>query len=190
MHNIEPYYNWRHLYITSEDRLSPLYGNQNSEVYYTDAIYDHIIHPQWDYVGCDTLFLKIIYTDYDEGYTIIEFFGEWNDALHNDIMFLKRNIFEHMMRQGIDKFILIGENVLNFHGGDDSYYEEWLDDIEDGWIAALNFREHVLEEIKEANIDNYLLVGGKLEDVTWRTLLPDQLFAKIDKVAIKRLGMA
>ncbi len=190
MHTIEPYYNWRHLYITSEDERSPLYGKQNSEVYFTDAIYDHLIHPQWDYVGCDTLFLKIIYTDYDQQYTIIEFIGEWNDALHNDIMFLKRNIFEHMMSEGIDKFILIGENILNFHGGDDSYYEEWFDDVEEGWIAALNFRDHVLEEIKETNIDNYLLVGGNLEDISWRTLLPDQLFTKIDKIALKRLGMA
>ena len=47
---------------------------------------------------------------------------------------------------GINKYILIGENILNFHYSDDSYYEEWFDDNGDnGWIVLLNFREHVLK---------------------------------------------
>ncbi len=41
MHTLEPHYRWRHLYIASEDERSPFYGYQNSEVYFTDKIYDH-----------------------------------------------------------------------------------------------------------------------------------------------------
>ena len=41
-------------------------------------------------------------------------------------MHLKRNILETFMANGIQKFILLGENVLNFHGSDDCYYEEWF----------------------------------------------------------------
>ena len=55
-------------------------------------------------------------------------FGEWNDTLHNDIMFFKRNVIDHLIGQGIRKFILLGENLLNFHGSrDDEYYEEWFE---------------------------------------------------------------
>ena len=43
---------------------------------------------------------------------------------------------------------MIGENVLNFHASDDCYYEEWFQEVEDGWIAAVNFRDHVLKELE------------------------------------------
>ena len=94
MHTIEPYYNWRHLYQASEDPQSPLYGYFNSEVHFTDQIFDHVIHPQWDSIGCETLYLKILFVDYAIGYAVIEFFGEWNDAVHNDIMRVKRDLIE------------------------------------------------------------------------------------------------
>ena len=74
--------------------------------------------------------------------------GEWNDCLYNDIMTFKRNIIEHLMNEGINKFILIGESVLNFHESDDCYYEEWFDEIDDGWIVAMNFQEHVISQFK------------------------------------------
>ena len=41
-----------------------------------------------------TLFAKILFTDYDERFTVIEFIGEWNDTLFNDVMNLKRNVIE------------------------------------------------------------------------------------------------
>jgi len=187
VHTLEPYYNWRHLYIASEDERSPFYGYHNSEVYFTHHIYDHIIHPQWDDIGSETLFIKIIFCDYDEGYAIIEMIGEWNDCLHNDIMFLKRDIADEMMHEGITKFILIGENILNFHSSDDCYYEEWFEDLEDGWIAALNFRDHILDEMAQANIDSYFVQGGELRDVSWRTHSPKHLYKKISDVVARRL---
>ena len=99
-------------------------------------------------MGSATLYLKILYVNYDNGYCIIELLGEWNDCLYNDIMYLKRNIADDLMANGINKFILIGENVLNFHASDNDYYQEWFDDIEDGWISLVNFQDHVLLEME------------------------------------------
>ena len=115
VHSIEPFYQWRGYYIASEDPNSPFYNREYSEFEFTDTIYNYYIHPQWDNMGSKTLFLKILYVDYELGYTILEFIGEWNDAIENDIMVLKRDIVEPMMEQGINKFILVGENVLNVH---------------------------------------------------------------------------
>ena len=38
--------------------------------------------------------LKVIYADYELGYAIIEMIGEWNDAIENDIMTLKRDVID------------------------------------------------------------------------------------------------
>ena len=130
MHTIEPFYNWIEAYSASEDPRSPLYGAENNLMEFTNTIYGYYIHPQWDDIESETLFLKILFVDYDLGFAVIEFIGEWNDTLHNDIMQLKRNIIDPMVQEGIQKFILIGENVFNFHGSDDCYYEEWFEDVE------------------------------------------------------------
>ncbi|MBM3431224.1 MAG: hypothetical protein FJX99_09585, partial [Bacteroidetes bacterium] len=176
MHSIEPFYQWRGYYIASEDPNSPFYNREYSEFEFTDTIYNFYIHPQWDNMGSKTLFLKILYVDYELGYTILEFIGEWNDAIENDIMVLKRDIVEPLMEQGINKFILVGENVLNFHYSDDCYYEEWFDEVEEGWIALINFHDHVLAEFERINIDQYFVMGGGLEDIEWRTYMPHQFY--------------
>jgi hypothetical protein len=188
MQDIEPYYNWRHFYIASEDEQSPFYGREYSEFEYTNAIYNYLIHPQWDDIDSPTLYIKILFVDYDQGFAIIELIGEWNDAINNDIMLLKRDIIERIMEHGVNKFILIGENVLNFHASDDCYYQEWFEEVEDGWIAFLNFRKHVLDEFQRANIDYYILSGGKLNDIGWRTSSPQQLFEKVEHFVQKRIG--
>jgi hypothetical protein len=190
MHTLEPYYNWRNLYIASEDPQSPFFGYQNSEVHFTDKIYNFLIHPQWDNIDSETLFLKVLYADYSEGYVIIELMGEWNDLLNNDIMTLKRGVIELMIEEGITKYILICENLFNFHADveADDYYDEWQDELEDGWIAVLNLRDHVLAEMSKYGIDKYLVMGGKLNDVSWRTRHPKQLFEAIDNLVRRRLN--
>jgi hypothetical protein len=188
MHHVEPYYNWRGYYIASEDPSSPFFGREYSEFEFNNSIYNFYIHPQWDSIGSPTLFIKILFTDYDSGFVIIELLGEWNDAIENDIMILKRDIIEPIMEQGIIKFILIGENVLNFHYSDDCYYEEWFDEVEDGWIAMVNFHEHVISEFERANIDHYFLMGVELEEIEWRTYLPQQFFDKVESLVSKRLS--
>lgn len=186
MHTIEPYWNWRNLYVAEEDELSPFFGREYSETHYTDAVYDHYIHPQWDNIGSSTLFMKLLFADYEDGFAIIELMGEWNDTLYNDIMILKRDVIDTLINSGINKFILVGENVLNFHSSDDSYYEEWYEDIEDGWIACVNFRHHVVADFCATSIDNYFVFGGQLDDFPWSTFRPLQLFQKIEQLIEKR----
>ncbi|MCD4747676.1 MAG: hypothetical protein K8R58_15380 [Bacteroidales bacterium] len=188
MHTIEPHYTWQHLYIASEDKLSPFYDNEYNEFEFTHAIYNYVIHPQWDEMGSSTLYVKILYVNYELGFCIIELFGEWNDCLHNDIMYLKRNIIEILCQNGINKYILIGENVLNFHSSSDNdYYQEWFEDVEEGWIAGINFRSHVLEEFENANIDYYIAFGGNLNNIIWRSSLPIHFFEKVNSFITKRL---
>ena len=188
MHLVEPFYDWRNYYISSEDTSSLFFGREYSEFEFENSIYNFYIHPQWDSIGSSTLFLKILFVEYNEGYTIIELIGEWNDAIENDIMTIKREIIEPMIELGINKYILIGENVLNFHYSDDCYYEEWFDEIEDGWIATINFHDHVTSEFQKINIDNYFVMGGELEEIEWRTYSPFQLFNKINNLVNKRIG--
>jgi hypothetical protein len=174
-------------YVASEDPQSPFYEREYSEFEYSNTIYNFYIHPQWDFIGSPTLFIKILFVEYEKGYAIIEMIGEWNDAIENDIMSLKRDIIEPIMAEGINKFVLIGENVLNFHYSDDSYYEEWFDEVEEGWIALINFHDHVIREFERINIDHYFVMGGELEDIEWRTYLPFQFFKKVDSLVQRRL---
>lgn len=188
MHYIEPYHVWRSVYIASEDENSPMFGYQNSEFEYTHALYNYIIHPQWDDIGSPTLFIKILYANYNEGFCVIELMGEWNDCLHNDIMYLKRNIADPLVDKGIQRFILIGENLLNFHSSDDCYYQEWFDDLEEGWIVAINFRDFVIKEFIEANIDYYIAFGTHFDDFNWRKYSPIDLYKIICGVMSSRFS--
>ena len=129
MHDIEPFFNWRHIYIAEEDKRSPFFGRTYSEFEFSQTVYNYFIHPQWDEFGSRTLYLKIIYVDYELHFAIIEMIGEWNDAIENDIMELKREIIDLLEKEGIYKYILITENVLNFHSSDKEYYQEWFEEV-------------------------------------------------------------
>ena len=191
MHTIEPYYAWRNHYVASEDPRSPFFERIYNEMSYHMKIYDHYIHPQWDNIGSSTLFIKILWVDYEEESAIIELLGEWNDCLHNDIMRLKRDIVDCLQNEGICKFILIGENLLNFHYSDDSYYEEWFEEVtdRDGWIALLNFNQHVIDDMSTIDLDSYFVMGGELSEFGWRTYAPDQLVNRIRDCVENRLGL-
>ena len=186
MHTIEPFFSWRHHYIACEDPRSPFYGRVYSEIEFTHAIYNYVIHPQWDLFGSTTLVSKILYANYEQQFAIIEFLGEWNDVLYNDIMYLKNNVIDPMIRQGIQKFILIGENVLNFHSGDDDYYLEWKEDIEpDGYVFALSFREHVIREFLQADLDEIICFPEFEDEIfNWRVYEPLQIKYKIERKLI------
>ena len=190
MHDIEPFYNWRHIYVSEEDERSPFYGRVYSEFEFSQTIYNYYIHPQWDEFDSRTLYMKVLIADYDEHYAVIELIGEWNDAIENDIMNLKREVIDKFFAEGITKFILIGENVLNFHSSDDCYYEEWFEEVseEDGWIALLNVRQHVLEEMQTEDLDQYFIQGGELESMNWRTMTPRQFYQSVKAYVQKRLA--
>jgi hypothetical protein len=195
MHEIEPYYNWLNYYNPAEDQLSPFYGKEYNFDQYSETIYGYYIDPSWDYIGSETLYVKILFADYDRGYVVMEFIGEWNDTIHNDIMHLKRNIIEPLIRQGINKYILLGESVFNFHGSGDEYYEEWFEEVEDtddfdepGWIAAVNFQAFVKEEQMNFNLDAYINMGGTLDIASWRTMSPKAFCDYVNSMIVKRLN--
>tara|TARA_B100000900_G_C20584030_1_gene718740 strand:- start:815 stop:1384 length:570 start_codon:yes stop_codon:yes gene_type:complete len=188
MHQIEPFYNWLKHYDSSADEKSPFFGKIYSYDCYSEKIYGYYIDPSWDYFGSETLYLKLLFCDYEERYVVIEFIGEWNDAITNDIMLLKRNIIDVLLIEGINKFILIGENVLNFHGSDDSYYEEWLEEVEEGWIACVSFPDFLREEMAKYNLDAFLNMGETLEIKKWRTLSPGTFYSLISNLIRRRLS--
>ncbi len=189
MHDIEPYFRWRTDYVASEDERSPFYGREYDEFTFSQKIYNYFIHPQWDAFGSYTLYLKILFVDYDEQYAIIELLGEWNDCLHNDIKFLKRQIADALIQEGICKFILLTENVLNFHAGDDCYYEEWWDDVkeEGGWVAVLNARAHVIDEMQLAHLQYYVHFGNPFNNIVWQPLKPYAIFTMIEHLLADRV---
>ena len=78
----------------------------------------------------------------------------------------------------------MAENVLNFHGGDDAYYEEWYEDIveEQGWICLLNLQPHVEQEMKETQLQYYLNFGDHFNEVNWRAQKPMNLYKIINQM--------
>jgi hypothetical protein len=186
MHEIEPFYNWRHIYTSEEDPKSPFYGRVYSEFEYSQTVYNYYIHPQWDDFGSRTLYIKVIYVDYELNFAVIEMIGEWNDAIENDIMTLKRDVIDIMEKQGINKFILVTENVLNFHSSDREYYEEWYEDVSDenGWIVSLNMPHATQQDFKKKKLNYYI----ELMDIPdWRIYKPYHLFRFIDNQINNRL---
>jgi hypothetical protein len=180
MHDIEPYFQWRDAYVAADDQRSPLYGRNYDEFYFTNTIYNYYIHPQWDEFGSSTLYLKILYADYELGYAIIELIGEWNDCIYNDIMTLRREITDLLQKEGINKFVLIAENVLNYHAGEDNcYYEEWFDEVidRDGWIAIVNPLHHVSNEMHSYGLQDYVHI---LTGSSWRGHKPRALFKWVE----------
>lgn len=182
MHDIEPFFLWRDYYKAENDRWSPFYQRQYDEFSFTNAIYNYVIHPQWDDIGSDTLFIKILYVNYDEAFAIIEMIGEWNDCIGNDIMFLKRDILDIMIDRGVRKFILIAENVLNFHYDMDDYYAELYEDVEHGWVVITGLQNHVAEEMKRYHLDHFLLFGEEFDLINWRTMTPENFYASIKSI--------
>ncbi|HCT22644.1 MAG TPA: hypothetical protein DIW54_04625, partial [Chitinophagaceae bacterium] len=85
------------------------------------------------------------------------------------------------------KFILITENVLNFHSGDKDYYEEWYEEVSDaeGWIVALNMPEATQYDFRKRKLNYFIEL---MEILEWRTYRPYHLFKKIDEQLTNRLN--
>ena len=186
MQDIEPFFNWRHMYVAEEDLQSPFFGREYSEFEFTQVVYNYYIHPQWDDFGSRTLFMKILYAEYEAGFVVIELLGEWNDAIENDIMTLRREITDDLQDKGIKKFILIGENVLNFHSSDDSYYEDWFEELNDlnGWAVILNLPLQSRYDFDKARLYNYVPL---LELDNWRTMTPENLLLAVEHLRSRQL---
>jgi hypothetical protein len=103
-------------------------------------------------------------------------------------MTLKRNVVESLLLQGINKFILLGEHIFNFHGSDDCYYEEWYEETVDGWIAAVSFPDFIRDEFSKYHLDSYINMGGTLQIPHWRTLHPLHFYELVNSLIQRRLN--
>jgi hypothetical protein len=186
MQELEPFYRWRDLYVTEKDNRSPYFGMRSKKEGYSTTIYNYYIHPDWDSMGSNTLYIKILFADYKKHFAIIELIGEWNDAIENDIMTFRREIIDHLYDFGIFKFILIAENVLNFHSSEADYYEEWYENVSDknGWIVCLNMPEATQHDFRKLKL-NYFVELKEMPD--WRKYMPDGVFTLIDNELKKRI---
>jgi MFS superfamily sulfate permease-like transporter len=103
-------------------------------------------------------------------------------------MELKREVIELLAAQGISKYILITENVLNYHSSDKEYYQEWYEEVseENGWIVALNMPEATQQDFRKKKL-NYYIELMELQD--WRVYKPYHLFRKIDDALSKRIDL-
>ena len=90
------------------------------------------------------------------------------------------------MKKGLTKFILIAENVLNFHSSDNEYYREWYDETseEDGWIIILNMPAATQQDFTKKKLQYYMEL---MEIPEWRSYKPYHLFTKIDKELSNRI---
>lgn len=179
MHNIEPFYGWLGLYSNQMDEYSPFHEIEHSEFYYDNAVYNYLAHPLWDRIESESLLVKILYVDYNEGYAIIEMLGVWNDLLDNDFKLFFENCLQWLISNGVNKFILICENILSVYVDSDDYYQATQDELEDGWMCLLRPKEHVKEDLAEYNLDEFFFWSGELDDIFWRKLKPWQLYLKV-----------
>ena len=60
--------------------------------------------------------------------------------------------------------------------------------MEDGWIAACNFRDFVQVEWTKYKLDYYINFGGTLEVINWRTLQPLVLYEVVKRLMTRRLN--
>mgnify|MGYP006267077413 CR=1 FL=1 len=176
LRDIEPFYGWLRLYSHDQDKRSPFHEVEHNQFYYDRSINHIPAHPLWDDFGSESLLLKILYADYQEGYAIIELFGEWNDLFDNDFKLLAENCLTYLIDEGINKFILICENVFHIYPETDDYYQALHEELEDGWLCAMRLRGHVREEMESYGIADYFYMSPLLDDVSWRKLKPIQLY--------------
>lgn len=176
LHDVEPFYGWLNLYNHEEDELSPFHEVQHNAFHYDRSINNIPAHPLWDEIGSESLLVKILYANYDDGYAIVELFGEWNDLFDNDYKLLCENCLTYLLDNGITQFILICENVFNIYLDADDYYDAMQEELGDGWIALLRPRQAVLEELTEYRILPYFFHSPILDEIAWRKQQPSQLY--------------
>ena len=177
LHHIEPFYGWLNMYSHEIDERSPFHEVEHNLFYFDRSINNIPAHPLWDDFGSESLLVKILFADYREGYAIIELFGDWNDLFENDFKLLAENCFTYLLDHGIDKFILLCENVFNIYLETDDYYQALQEELgEEGWLCLMRTRTCVWEELLNYDIASYFYRSPILDELPWRKLKPFQLF--------------
>lgn len=188
LRDIEPFYGWLALYSHENDPKSPFYEVAHN-LFEFDRSINHIpAHPLWDDIGSESLLVKILFANYQQGFAIIELFGEWNDLFDNDFRLLSENCLSYLVDHGINKFILICENVFHIYLEEDDYYRAMEEELGEGWIFALRLRKELKDEMRNYGIAPYFYWSEKIDSVNWRGLKPPQLYKVIDSRLHKLLG--
>ena len=186
-HDIEPFYGWLNLYNHEDDPRSPYHEVKHNQFYYDRSVNEMPAHPLWDTIGSESLLIKILYANYESGYAIIELFGEWNDLYENDYKLFAENCLTYLIDQGINRFVLICENVFHAYFESDDYYDAVQEELEEGWISLIRPRPNVLEEIEAYHLTSYFYHSPLLDDLQWRKLKPFQLVDLIESRITKLL---
>lgn len=179
--HLEPFDGWLLLYSHDRDPYSPFHEVEHSLFEYNRHIYTFEAHPLWDTIESESLLVKILYAQYDDGYAILELLGEWNDLHDNDFRLLWENCLHPLVVSGISRFILICENVFHIYPDADDYYQQATEALEDdeGWICLLRARPHVLQEMEAYGIGQYLFYSPHLEALRWRKLKPWEVYTQV-----------
>ncbi|GAB4403656.1 MAG: hypothetical protein OHK0039_03050 [Bacteroidia bacterium] len=190
LRDIEPFYGWLALYSHEQDEQSPFHNVEHNLFYYDRSVNNIPAHPVWDHIGSESLLVKILYANYEEGYAIIELLGEWNDLYDNDFRLLAENCLTYLIDAGIGKFILICENVFHAYLDSDDYYQALQEELDEqeGWICLLRLREPVRAEFVQYGLSPYLYWSPMLDEITWRKLKPFQLFDLVEERIHRLLG--
>ncbi len=181
LHHIEPFYGWLAWYSHDQDERSPFHEVEHNQFYYDRSINQIPAHPLWDDFGSESLLCKILFADYEKGFAIIELFGEWNDLFDNDFKLFAENCLTYLVDHGIDRFVLICENVFHIYLDQTDYYDAMLDELgESGWMCLLRTRQQVKEDLDEYGVSAFFYQSERLDQIPWRRLKPAQLFALIE----------
>lgn len=181
MFEVEPFYGWLHLYDPEADEYSPYYGVEHNLFEFDRSIYDMPAHPLWEDFDSENLLMKILYADYTKGYCIIELIGEWNDLQFNDFRLMRDNCLQLLKDAGINRFILICENVFSAFLEMQDYYEEFTEDLyPDGYLHLLKARPLVLEEFTRYGISAFVNWSQEIDSMNWRKMHPDQILTLIE----------
>lgn len=179
LHDFEPFFGWLAMYNHEMDERSPFHEVEHNQFYYDRSVNQIPAHPLWDDFGSESLLIKIQFVDYQEGYAIIEFFGEWNDIYDNDFKLLCENVLSFLLDFEVNKFIFIVENVFHAYMGADDYYQALEEELGDGWISLLKTRREVKEDMQEYGIDQYFYFNPNLDQLAWRKLKPFQIYSLV-----------
>ena len=188
LHHIEPFYGWLKWYSHDQDECSPFHQVEHNLFYFDRSVNRIPAHPLWDDIGSESLLVKILYADYDQGFAIIELFGEWNDLFENDYKLLAENCLTYLIDHGIQKFILLCENVFHAYFQSDDYYQALQEELEEGWVCLLRPREEVWEDMQSYGITSYFYRSPILDEFPWRRLKPHQLFQLVESRMNKLLA--
>jgi len=176
---VEPFYGWLDYYSAERDQRSPFHGVEPSLFEYNRAIYNMPAHPLWDDIESDGLLVKILFAHYKAGFAIVELMGEWNDLHQNDFKLLCENCLTYLVDNGINRIILIAENVFNVWPGTDDYYEAFNEELEDGWLFLLRPRDHVRAEFQKYRLAPYLYWNDAIDALHWRKTKPWDLYRAV-----------